>query len=360
MRAIRSEAPPARRPPKAFLGALALALSWVLAGPAQAQPFAAWLTLSGPASGYLRIADSAALNPTSQITIEAWVNVRDANGSAGCSSIAGKGYRTTWWIGLCGTTFRSYLKGLSSVRNGGIIPVGQWTHVAVTYDGASRKHYINGELVLNVAESGPLPSNDLEMRIGSDFDWAHTPQGAIDELRIWNVARTQAQIREFISQVVPLQPGAVEIWPLDNTNALGVHDATQQGVGTGFLTFPAGPPCSGRTSTTLCLLSRFQVSAKFRVGAPGTVEGTAQTVDCPNNGSGLFQFFGPDNWEIQAKALDGCGLNSRFWFFSAATTNLFYRIEVFDTVSFRSKIYFNYPGPPAPALTDTAAFATCP
>ena len=24
-----------------------------------------------------------------------------------------------------------------------------------------------------------------------------------------------------------------------------------------------------------------------------------------------------------------------------------------------NKIYFNYPGPPAPAVTDTGAFATC-
>ena len=347
-----------RRGSRALWSLVALSLALV-SGSAHAQPFGAWLTLSGPTNGFLEIDDSDALNPTSAITIEAWVNVRDANGGSGCSSIVGKGYQSSWWVGLCGTTFRTYLKGSSSQRNGGVIPVGQWTHIAVTYDGARRKHYINGEVVLDVAETGPLPANGIEMRIGSDFNWAHTPQGAIDELRIWNVARTQAQIREFLNQTIPLQAGTVDIWPLDNANALGPHDGASMGT-TGFLTFPAGPPCSGRTATTLCLQDRFLVSGKFRTGAPGTAEGTAQTVDCPNPGSGLFYFFSPDNWEIQAKSLNGCGLNNRFWFFSAATTNVFYRLEVFDTVGFRNKVYFNYPGPPAPALTDVNAFATCP
>ena len=46
--------------------------------------------------------------------------------------------------------------------------------------------------------------------------------------------------------------------------------------------------------------------------------------------------------------------------FSAATTNVFYRMEVFNQEYGVNKVYFNYPGPPAPAVTDTGAFATCP
>lgn len=56
------------------------------------------------------------------------------------------------------------------------------------------------------------------------------------------------------------------------------------------------------------------------------------------------------------KALNGCSLNSRYWVFSASTTNLFYRLYVFDVTSGVGKTYFNYPGPPAPAVTDAHAF----
>jgi hypothetical protein len=83
-------------------------------------------------------------------------------------------------------------------------------------------------------------------------------------------------------------------------------------------------------------------------------------VDLPNPGSGLFWFFAPDNWEILVKAINGCGLNARWWIFSASTTNVYYRLDVRDLTGRAQRIFFNYPGPPAPAVTDTSAFATCP
>ena len=96
----------------------------------------------------------------------------------------------------------------------------------------------------------------------------------------------------------------------------------------------------------------------MRPGSASTGIGT--TVPCANADSGLFWFFGPDDWELLVKVIDGCGVNNRFWVFSAATTNVFYRMEVFDVLAGTNKVYFNYTGPPAPAVTDTSAFATCP
>ena len=112
----------------------------------------------------------------------------------------------------------------------------------------------------------------------------------------------------------------------------------------------------------LCLNNRYTVRAYWRTNpTPGTAtDGQAQVASCPNPGSGLFWFFAPTNWEVMVKVLNGCGLNNRWWVFSAATTNVFYRLEVTDVTSGAQKIYFNYPGPPAPAVTDVNAFATCP
>ncbi len=64
--------------------------------------------------------------------------------------------------------------------------------------------------------------------------------------------------------------------------------------------------------------------------------------------------------EVMVKAINGCSLNDRHWIFFAATTNIFFRLQVTDTLGGAQKIYFNYAGPPAPAVTDTSAFATCP
>lgn len=350
--------------PLLTLALLALVAAFALPRAAEAQPFNTYLGFTGnPTHGYMRVPHSSSLNPTGGFTFEAWVRIHDANGTSGCSSIAGKNYLQAWWIGVCGTNLRSYLKGSGSAHTIGTIPADIWTHIAVTFDGANRRHYINGELVGTFAETGPLTTSTSEVRIGSDVSWQFTPAGRIDEARLWNVARSQSQLGANIN--VPIstpQAGLVSVWSFQSSYAdiIGSNEGSAQGAGINFFVFAAGGSCGGSTSTTLCLGNRFTVTTRFRTGAPGTAEGTGQVVPVANPGSGLFWFFSPDNWEVMVKAINGCGLNNRYWIFSAATTNVFYRLEAFDLNEGQQRIYFNYPGPPAPAVTDTSAFATCP
>src|SRR5436190_4372169 len=174
-----------RRSP--FLAGLALLGATLLPSLSAAQPLGAWLNLSGPTHGYLAVPTSPDLTPAGAITIEAWVNVTDPNG---CSSIVGKDFTQAWWVGICGTTLRSYLRGSGSSKNGGVIPAGQWTHIAVTFDGTTRRDCINGELINSFPDPGALTASPDQLRIGSDVSWQFTPDGSIDEVRLWSVART--------------------------------------------------------------------------------------------------------------------------------------------------------------------------
>lgn len=327
---------------------------------ASAQPFGSWLAFQGhPTHGYVRIPHHAALNPTTAVTIEAWVAVTDATGG-GCSSIIGKDYKQAYWLGICGTQLRSYFRGIGTSKTGGVVPAG-WTHVAAVFGGGRHKHYINGELVMDVAEAGPATTSPDEVRIGSDVSFPFTPAGAIDEVRLWNVARTQAQIRSTINVVLTSpQPGLVGVWDGPN-DVIGSHDGSIQGAGVTIWTFPVVLDCGSSTATSMCLQDHFLVTAQYRVGAPGTAEGTAHVLGCAGcTGSGIFWFFNVQNWELMLKVINGCGLNDRFWVFNAGITNLFFRVTVLDVKAGVQKMYFNYPGPPAPAVTDTSAFATCP
>lgn len=308
------------------------------------------------ANGYVEIPDSSALNPTSGFTLEAWVAVTD---TGGCSNIAGKGYLSAWWVGICGTTLRSYLRGGSSARTSGTLDSG-WNHIAVTFDGTNRYHYINGEIVGTFPETAALTTNTSAVRIGSDVNYPnHSPAGAIDEVRLWNVARTTDQIRSTIN--VPIStatPGLVAVWHLDGNgvDALGGHTGTVTGTAA-FLTGAVAPSCAP-SSTSLCFQSRFAVQAKYTTSGGATGNGTV--VPGASTNSGLFWFFSSDNWEVLVKAINGCGLNSRWWVFSAATTNVAYRLTVTDVTSGVTRIYFNYQGISAPAITDTDAMAVCP
>ena len=348
---------------------LLLLLSFFAATGAQAQPFDAWAVYSGFPTfhGFVSIPDSAALDITGAFTVEAWVSITNSAGGEDCRSIVGKGFLSTWWLGQCNVAgqplLRSYLKGSGSLKQGGVIPHGVLTHVAVVFTGVERRHYINGELAATFAEAGPLPTNGSALRIGSDLNWERSPTGLIDEVRLWNVARTTDQIRASLNKRIVAQPGLVARWTLDGNgnDVVSTHDGSVQGTGIGFLTFPAGPHCTVSTLSTMCLQDRFQITNKWRTTAtPGTPTNGNASVAVVNENSGIFWFFSADNWEVLAKAIDGCGLNARYWIFSASATNVFYRMEVFDSLRFEQKIYFNYPGPPAPAVTDTDAFATCP
>lgn len=334
---------------------VALTLSLLLPSVASAQPFGSWRIFDSPTVGHIQIPHNPALNPTGAITIEGWVNAVDGGG---CASIIGKGFLDAWWIGICGTTLRSYLRGGGSLRDGGTLPPNQWTHFAVTSDGTTRRHYINGEQVGSFPEGGPLTTNTDPVRIGSDVDWNFSPDGSINEIRLWNVARTTQQIRSTINvPITAAQPGLVAVWrnggPVD---AVGPHDGVVVGA-VPSLTFPVGGPCT-TTDQVLCLRDRFEVTIDWRTG-PGS-EGFGTVAPLITSQSGIFWFFNETNWEVMVKALNGCGLNNRYWVFSAATTNVFYRMEVFDRFAGANKVFFNYPGPPAPAVTDTNAFATCP
>ena len=65
---------------------------------------------------------------------------------------------------------------------------------------------------------------------------------------------------------------------------------------------------------------------------------------------------------VKLAVKNGCGVNDHFWVFAAAESGVEYTVTVTDTVAGSARSYESGPflGQPAPAVVDTAAFATCP
>ncbi len=350
---------------------LAALLALALPGGLAAQPFGQYLSFSG-GTGAVTIPDSPALNPTTAFTVEFWVNLTSYKPSDEMD-LLGKGWTHSWALfvtpsGLLRSYLRGYTTGLpgtGTFHDAGTIPLHEWTHVALVFDGVNRYHYIDGELVGTFPEpGGPLPASPQPVELGSDPDYhGRTLNGFLDEVRLWNVARSQAQIRSTLQGFTGGTTGLVAFWTLNGntTDVFAGHNGTL--TGSPLPTYPLPPAVilfCAPGPTSLCLDGRFVVTAKFRNGPQGTPEQVATPASCSNADSGLFWFFSPDNWEVMVKTIDACSLNERFWVFSAATTNVYYRMEVYDIRSGVNRIYFNYSGPPAPAVTDVNAFATCP
>jgi len=92
--------------------------------------------------------------------------------------------------------------------------MGGWTHVAGTYDGSNLCLYINGNLVDQSVYSSNIGDGEMGLYIGgytSDYF-----NGLIDDVRLWNVVRSQAQIQESMNQqLTGSETGLVGYWPMD-------------------------------------------------------------------------------------------------------------------------------------------------
>jgi hypothetical protein len=136
---------------------------------------------------------------TGQLSLAFWINwVQSGNVNQGLIS-----KRTAW--NTDGMMFDLRLRNdnnsfrLLSVGGGTILTdadvltpfIGQWAHVAATFDGTTAKLYLNGQEVGSGAFSLDNGTT-AEMRIGSYNSNSPTFNGDMDEVRIYNRALTQA------------------------------------------------------------------------------------------------------------------------------------------------------------------------
>jgi hypothetical protein len=108
-------------------------------------------------------------------------------------------------------------------------------------------------------------------------------------------------------------------------------------------------------ANVLLLNNRYKVEAKWKTPqASGVAQAVALTAD-----TGYFWFFNATNVEVIVKALDGCGVNNRFWIFAGGLTNVDVEMKVTDTVTGSTHTYKNNQGVAFKPIQDTATFATC-
>lgn len=165
--------------------------------------------------GGVEVAHHDELNPSTAITIEAWV--WRANASA-CETVVGKNYTESYWLGFCSSAIRFYPSGGGAYDASTPIPAQTWTHIAVTYDGATIRYYVNGQPDGTDSSGAGLASNDAPLGIGFDPEGGFHFDGFIDEVRIWDRVRTQAEIQnEMREEISGASSGLVANWRLNGS-----------------------------------------------------------------------------------------------------------------------------------------------
>ena len=147
-----------------------------------------------------------------KITLEAWINVNEFKSQpfAGSIIVKDQGSNSSGYMIRCGgngiinfNIGNGSWHEINSPANS--IQLNSWQHVATTYDGNTMKIYIDGELI---AQSN-IPGLTIGNAVNSNLLVGESPgfpgrvfNGKIDEVRIWNVARTQSQIQETMSTIL--------------------------------------------------------------------------------------------------------------------------------------------------------------
>jgi hypothetical protein len=161
------------------------------------------------------------------------------------------------------------------------LEVGRWTHFAVTYDAPSTtmKLYRNGVLI-STNTAVPFAPASGQNYVGAYVENGNPPafflNGSLDELRVYNVALTQAQVQANMVSPTPVLPGNLRVHYNfnegvpggNNTGIATVIDASGNGtsstmvnfvkngtesnwVGSMAMVVPVATTASGITQTTL-------------------------------------------------------------------------------------------------------------
>ncbi len=166
-----------------------------------------------------------------QITLEAWINVNQFKSQQYAGSVIVKdegGIDSGYMIRCGGNGVINFNIGngnwheINTPENS--VQLNNWYHVAATYDGTAMKIYIDGELKAEENLPGLNIGNavDKDLFIGESAGFpGRVFNGKINEIRVWNIARTQQEIQSTmntgLSPEYYLTPdsGLVGYWKLD-------------------------------------------------------------------------------------------------------------------------------------------------
>jgi hypothetical protein len=121
-----------------------------------------------------------------------------------------------------------FTAGGVSVVSSGVNFINKWTHVAAVKSGSMLYLYINGNLNAIAAGAGTTSNQNDPVWIGNNADHPDRAfHGMMDEVRIWNYARTQAQIKSNrYNHISPTSSGLVAYYKMDSLSGIIVYDAT--------------------------------------------------------------------------------------------------------------------------------------
>ena len=196
-----------------------------------ARSAAAALTLDG-VDDY---ASTTNTEPLDSWTLEAWVNADAAPSDARTSAVVARGTNYAIFWDHPDSTARGAaaltIDGVRYTAGFGTLEAGRWYHLAASYDGETLRAYRNGKLVTENEDPSGAPDDDgAALEIGRDAATGGLFAGRIDEVRLWNLFRSDDKILDDMQHTLAGdETGMAGYWRFDLAVAGGARDLSDGG-----------------------------------------------------------------------------------------------------------------------------------
>jgi len=183
---------------------------------------------------YIDLGNDSAFNFTNSFSLECWVYV-PSGGSGVQRWIGSRSNDTSHGIGFGVNYTNGYLRytsfGHHDYESNQAVPTDEWVHVAVVINGTNdARFFINGVFINQVNNANPATTTGIQMKLGQAGDGVEYFTGRLDEVRMWNDIRTDAEIKQYYSQQVATDSAnLVGYWKLDEGTGLTTEDVSASG-----------------------------------------------------------------------------------------------------------------------------------
>jgi len=232
------------------------------------------IDLESGSSQYLSRTDSSDLRLLNNWTVECWIRLETLASVLGYSPsiMAKESAGAGWNLRIGGDNDRIDWVANDTTRYQGttVLTTGTYYHVAITYNGTTIKVFLNGTEELSTAYGGHSTST-AALNIGrSALATTRFFDGLIDDVRIWSVARTEAEIdANMNTELAGSETGLIAYWKLNNAY-------TDSGPN-GYTLTDNGSPS-------------FSTTLPFTDGPTGTIEARKTSASASSTANGFMGF----------------------------------------------------------------------
>lgn len=145
---------------------------------------------------YVTLQNESSFDFTNQMTVEFWMNSNVTPQQWDALVVKGD---ESWRVALTDSGKLAFTGtgAFSDFFSTTTVTDGSWHHIAVSYNGSNAKIYIDGVEENSVSATGSLNNSDFAVSFGENLQQTgRFYKGNLDDVRIWNVARTMAQINQ--------------------------------------------------------------------------------------------------------------------------------------------------------------------